>query len=136
QIARQLGLTDTVRGVVVNAVDPNADAGQKGLRRGDIILSATLAEPPARVGRFSHDTEDYVAFRTGPEGIFAYSPFCAAFNASGQPAASVPLAMSQDGLPIGIHLAARFGDDETLIALCAELEQAAPWAGRVPPLHA
>ncbi|HMO72647.1 MAG TPA: amidase family protein, partial [Paracoccaceae bacterium] len=102
----------------------------------DIILSATLAEPPARVGRFSHDTEDYVAFRTGPEGIFAYSPFCAAFNASGQPAASVPLAMSQDGLPIGIHLAARFGDDETLIALCAELEQAAPWAGRVPPLHA
>jgi serine protease Do len=40
QIARQLGVADSVRGVVVNAVDPNADAGQKGLRRGDIILSA------------------------------------------------------------------------------------------------
>ncbi|QYK43231.1 MAG: amidase [Paracoccaceae bacterium] len=102
----------------------------------DIILSATLAEPPARVGRFSHVTEDYVAFRTGPQGIFAYSPFCAVFNASGQPAASVPLAMSAAGLPIGIHLAARFGDDETLIALCAELEQAQPWSQRLPPICA
>ncbi|MFN4159531.1 MAG: amidase [Gemmobacter sp.] len=102
----------------------------------DIMLSATLAEPPARVGRFAHATEDYVAYRIGPDGVFAYSPFCAVFNASGQPAASVPLGMSQDGLPIGIHFAARFGDDETLIGLCAELEQAAPWIGRMPPLHA
>ena len=100
----------------------------------DILLSATLAEPPARVGRFSHDTEDYVAYRTGPNGIFAYSPFCAVFNASGQPAASLPLAMSSTGLPIGIHLAAAFGDDELLIALCAELEQARPWAGHRAPI--
>jgi amidase len=98
----------------------------------DIILSATLAEPPARIGRFNHDTTDYLAYRTGPEGVFAYSPFCAVFNASGQPAASVPLGWSVDGLPIGIHLAARFGDDDTLIALCAEIEQAAPWAHRLP----
>ena len=102
----------------------------------DIILSATLAEPPARVGRFNHATENYVDYRIGPNGVFAYSPFCAVFNASGQPAASVPLGMSTDGLPIGIHLAARFGDDETLIALCAELERAAPWAHRLPPLIA
>lgn len=100
----------------------------------DILLSATLAEPPARVGRFSHATEDYLAYRTGPAGIFAYSPFCAVFNASGQPAASVPLGMSTDGLPIGVHLAAAFGEDETLIALCAELEQAAPWSARRPAL--
>jgi amidase len=99
----------------------------------DILLSATLAEPPARVGRFAHDTEDYVAFRTGPDGIFAYSPFCAIFNASGQPAASLPLGWSRDGLPIGIHLAAAFGQDECLIALCAEVERAAPWAGKRAP---
>ena len=96
----------------------------------DILLSATLAEPPAKVGRFSHDTEDYVAYRVGPNGIFAYSPFCAVFNASGQPAASLPLAMSASGLPIGIHLAAAFGNDEELIALCAELESAQPWRQR------
>ena len=96
----------------------------------DILLSATLAEPPAKVGRFSHATEDYVAYRTGPKGIFAYSPFCAVFNASGQPAASLPLGWSSEGLPIGIHLAAAFGQDEALIALCAEVERAAPWAAK------
>ena len=102
----------------------------------DILLSATLAEPPARVGRFAHTTTDYLDYRIGPNGIFAYSPFCAIFNASGQPAASVPLAMSSGGLPIGIHLAAPFGGDEELIALCAELELAQPWAARrAPPVN-
>ena len=100
----------------------------------DILLSATLAEPPARVGRFAHDTEDYVNYRVGPGGIFAYSPFCAVFNASGQPAASLPMGMSSTGLPIGIHLAAAYGQDETLISLCAELEAAQPWAHRRPAL--
>ena len=99
----------------------------------DILLTATQAEPPAKVGRFAHTTTDYVAYRTGPKGIFAYSPFCAVFNASGQPAASLPLGWSE-GLPVGVHLAARFGRDEELIALCAELERAAPWAQAWPKL--
>ncbi|OZA05765.1 MAG: hypothetical protein B7Y02_15345 [Rhodobacterales bacterium 17-64-5] len=102
----------------------------------DILLSATLAEPPAKVGRFAHTTTDYMDYRIGPKGIFPYSPFCAAFNASGQPAASVPLGQSTDGLPIGLHLAAPFGNDEYLIALCAELEQAQPWAARRPAIVA
>ena len=100
----------------------------------DVLLTATLAEPPARVGRFAHDTEDYVAYRTGPQGIFAYSPFCAVFNASGQPAASLPLGWSSQGLPIGVHLASAFGQDELLIALCAEVERAAPWAAKRAPM--
>jgi amidase len=100
----------------------------------DVLLCATLAEPPAKVGRFSHDTEDYVGYRTGPNGIFAYSPFCVVFNASGQPAASLPLGWSKDGLPIGVHLAAAFGQDELLIALCAEVERATPWAGKRAPM--
>lgn len=100
----------------------------------DILLSATLAEPPAHIGRFNHDRDDYVNYRIGPGGIFAYSPFCAVFNASGQPAASLPMAQSQSGLPIGIHLAAAFGADEELIALCAELESAAPWSARRAPM--
>ncbi len=99
----------------------------------DILLSATMAEPPAKIGRFAHTTTDYLNYRVGPDGVFAYSPFCAVFNASGQPAASLPLGWSQDGLPIGIHLAARFGHDETLIALCAELEQASPWGQKRAP---
>ena len=102
----------------------------------DVILSATLAEPPAEVGRFSHATEDYVAYRTGPGGIFDYSPFCAVFNASGQPAASLPLGFSASGLPIGIHLAAPFGADEDLLALCAEVEKTGDWLAQKPPLWA
>ena len=98
----------------------------------DILLTPTLAEPPAVIGRFNHDTEDYVRFRTGPDGVFAYSPYAAAFNASGQPAASVPLCWSQDGLPIGIHVAAPFGKDELLLSLCADLERARPWFERRP----
>jgi amidase/6-aminohexanoate-cyclic-dimer hydrolase len=98
----------------------------------DILLSATLAEPPALVGRFGHATTDYVGYRTGPEGVFVYSPFCAVFNASGQPAASLPLGWSHDGLPVGVHLAAGFGQDDLLIALCAEVEAAAPWDRRAP----
>jgi amidase len=102
----------------------------------DVILSATLAEPPAQIGRFSHAPEDYVDYRIGPGRVFDYSPFCAVFNASGQPAASVPLGQSATGLPIGIHLAMRFGADEALIALCAELERAAPWGHLRPPIWA
>ncbi len=102
----------------------------------DVLLSATLAEPPAEVGRFHHEREDFEAYRIGPGGVFDYSPFCAAFNASGQPAASVPLHWSDAGLPIGVHLAAPFGADAELIALCAELEEARPFAQRRPPVDA
>ncbi len=102
----------------------------------DVLLSATLAEPPAKVGRFSHEREDFENYRIGPGGVFDYSPFCAAFNASGQPAASVPLHWTAEGLPVGLHLAAPFGADAELIALCAELEQARPFAQRRPPIDA
>jgi amidase len=100
----------------------------------EILLTATLAGPPARIGRFAHDTTDYVAYRMGPGGVFDHSPFCAAFNASGQPAASLPLGWTDTGLPLGVHLAAAFGEDATLIALCAEIEAAAPWTHQRAPM--
>ena len=68
----------------------------------DILLSATLAEPPAEIGRFAHSRagfDDFQAYRMGSDGVFAYSPFTAAFNASGQPAISLPLHWTADGLP-------------------------------------
>ncbi len=105
------------------------------LDRFDVLVSPTLAEPPAAIGRFDHASEEYEAYRIGPDGVFAYSPFCASFNASGQPAASVPLHWTEDGLPVGVHLAAAMGADETLMALCAQLEEASPWAHRRPPLR-
>lgn len=101
----------------------------------DVLLTPTIAEPPARIGRFNHQTEDFEAFRLGPDGCFAYSPYTAAFNASGQPAMSVPLAWSKDNLPIGIHLAARYGEDELLMSLAADLERAQPWFNRRPAIR-
>lgn len=101
----------------------------------DLLLTPTLAEPPARIGRFAPDNEDFVDYRLGPTGLLPYSPFTAVFNATGQPAMSVPLSWNAAGLPIGLHVAGRFGDDELLMALAAELEQAAPWFDRRPPIR-
>ncbi|MGI9494376.1 MAG: amidase [Geminicoccaceae bacterium] len=101
----------------------------------DLLLTTTLAEPPAKIGRFAPDNEDFQDYRLGPTGLLPYSPFTAVFNATGQPAMSVPLYWNKDGLPIGIHVAGRFGDDETLMALAAELEHASPWFDRRPPIR-
>ncbi len=100
----------------------------------DVLLTPTLAEIPARIGRFSHARDDYVGYRMGPDGCFEYSPYTAAFNASGQPAMSVPLAWSSGGLPIGMHFAAAYGADEVLMALAGDLERARPWFERRPSL--
>ncbi len=101
----------------------------------DLLLTPTLAEPPAKVGRFAPDNEDFADYRLGPTGILPYSPFTAVFNATGQPAMSVPLSWTSDGLPVGLHFAGRFGEDELLMALAAELEQARPWFDRRPPIR-
>ena len=101
----------------------------------DLFLTTTLAEPPAKIGRFAPNNEDFADYRIGPNGLLPYSPFTAVFNATGQPAMSVPLFWNADDLPIGLHFAGRFGADETLIALAAELEKARPWFDRRAPIR-
>ena len=98
----------------------------------DILPTPTLAEPPAEIGRFAHDTEDYAGYRMGPGGVFAYSPYTAAFNASGQPAISLPLHWNDAGHPIGVQLVSAYGREDVLIAIAAQLEQAHPWRQRRP----
>lgn len=93
----------------------------------DILLSPTLAEPPAQIGRFKPINTDFMDYRNGPDGVFAYSPYTAIFNASGQPAMSLPLYWTPDNLPVGVHFAAAYGNDEMLISLARQLEQAMPW---------
>jgi Asp-tRNA(Asn)/Glu-tRNA(Gln) amidotransferase A subunit family amidase len=98
--------------------------------RHDIWLTPTLARPPLPIGHFdieSGDVDAWVA-RLG-----AFIPFTYPFNVTGQPAASVPLFWSDDGLPIGCQFAARYGDEGTLLRLAAQLEQARPWFDRRPP---
>jgi amidase/6-aminohexanoate-cyclic-dimer hydrolase len=100
----------------------------------DMLITATLAEPPARVGRFAMSNPDFLDYRLGPKGIIHYSPFASIFNMTGQPAASIPLHWSKEGLPVGVHFAARFGDEATLLKLAAQIEQAQPWFGKRPPV--
>jgi amidase/6-aminohexanoate-cyclic-dimer hydrolase len=98
----------------------------------DVMLSPTLAQPPVPLGRHEHACDDWVAYRLGPEGANRFSPFAPPFNASGQPAVSLPLAWAE-GLPIGIQLAAPMEAERTLMALAGELDRARPWAARLPP---
>jgi amidase len=97
----------------------------------DLLLTPTLAEPPAMLGRFVMDC-DYVTHRTN---TLAYAPFTPLANVSGQPAMSVPLHWNEDNLPIGVQFIAPYGDEAMLLALAAQLESARPWAARRPDLQ-
>ncbi len=97
----------------------------------DILLSPTLAKPPVELGLLSLDAENASIF--GDE-LQQFCPFAVLANISGCPAVSLPLGMSHDGLPIGVMAMAPFADEETLLQLSAEVEEAAPWIGRRPPV--
>ena len=100
----------------------------------DVWLTPTLSEPPAPLGEIvSTEAEPLRALKRGGRTV-AYSGVIA--NLTGQPAMSVPLWWNADGLPIGVHFLARFGDEATLLRLAAQLEQARPWLGRTPPVFA
>ena len=99
----------------------------------DVLVTPTLGEPPAPIGTFDSPPGEPLA------GLFraaAYVPFTPPFNVTGQPAISLPLHWNAAGLPIGVQFVGRFGDEETILALAGQLEQAAPWAARRPPIGA
>jgi amidase len=99
----------------------------------DVLLTPTLGEPPLELGSFDSPPDNPLA------GLFraaSFVPFTPAFNVSGQPAVSLPLHWNDAGLPIGVQFVGRFGDEETLISLSAQLEEARPWIERRPRVHA
>jgi amidase len=98
----------------------------------DLLLTPTLGEPPVPLGTF-HDPEDTTA---GLRRAGSFTPFTTAANMTGQPAISLPLHMTPDGLPVGVHLVAAYGREDLLLGIAAQLERAAPWADRRPELHA
>jgi Asp-tRNA(Asn)/Glu-tRNA(Gln) amidotransferase A subunit family amidase len=112
------------------AFDRVAIALDEFLARYDVILSPTSAVPPAKLGELSLDQP----FEKYMQPAMNASAFTSVFNMSGHPAMSVPLYWNQAGLPIGTQFAGRFGDELALLRLAAQLEAAAPWAGRRPRL--
>jgi len=116
----------------------------------DVLLTATAARPPVKVGEF--DLTGGQRFQLGllrtlplkvlldaamkelPKGPMAATPNTMLFNMTGQPAMSTPLHWNEAGLPIGTQWVSRFGDETTLFRLAAQLEEAAPWAQHGPEL--
>lgn len=96
----------------------------------DIWLTPTLAQPPVPLGYFAYSPE---LRRQHNERLGHFTGFTLVANATGQPAISLPLHWSPSGLPIGIQLTGRFGEEATLIRIAAQLEIARPWAHRRPP---
>jgi amidase len=98
----------------------------------DAVLTPTLALPPVPIGWTwaDADGDPHRAF----SNQWVFTPFTALVNVTGQPAISVPLHWSEDGLPIGVHVVGRPFAEATLIRLAAQLEEARPWADRRPPV--
>jgi amidase len=120
--------------------------------RYDILLSPVLAQPPLRIGQNRVTGAEKIAMRItdmlkSPRLMkallravaaksFAFASFTQPFNMTGQPAMSVPLCWTPDGLPIGIQFGAKLGADGLLLKLARQLEIAQGWAGRRPKVWA
>ncbi|MEQ8556713.1 MAG: amidase [Henriciella sp.] len=97
----------------------------------DLILAPTLARPPVELGVLSLDPEDFDAYG---EAITGFAPWCPVFNQTGWPAISLPLHQTADNLPLGMMFGARLGREDLLYAIAGQIERAAPWANRRPPV--
>ena len=95
----------------------------------DVLVTPTSPEPPVPLGELAPGIQDpAVGTRMGNLVSFT-SPF----DITGQPAISLPLHWNDDGLPIGVQLAAAYGREDVLLRVSAQLEQASPWRDRHPP---
>jgi amidase len=93
----------------------------------DLYLTPTVAEPPVPLGTFESPVDDPLA------GILRsadFAPFTPPFNATGQPAASLPLYFNAAGLPIGVQLVAAYGREDLLFRVASQLEAAQPFTHR------
>ena len=119
----------------------------------DVLVQPTLARPPWKQGSLDPSPRDeramslikripgrrpaLAAIRAVALNMFDASPNTPLWNATGQPSMSVPLHWAEVAgttLPIGVQFTARYGDEATLYRLAGQLEQARPWAHRLPPL--
>lgn len=131
EYARRLTAVDLLRALrLCNTITRSVSAF---FRTYDVLVTPTVATPPPLLGSINQNDPSL-----DPRGwlnkLFARIPFTPLFNMTGQPAISLPLGQSSEGLPIGVQLVARYGDEPTLLRLAAQLEQAFPWILRRPSM--
>ena len=127
-VGKQVSAVDYVK--AVETLHQTGRAVGEFMQEYDVILRPTTAQPPQPIGTFDMNTDDLQSFL---KALWGYIPFTAMFNATGQPAMSVPLGWA-DGLPVGMQFAGRYGDEETLFQLARQLEDESPWADRRPSM--
>ncbi len=99
----------------------------------DLLVTPTIPEPPPPLGELVPDSREPLKGFQRSGGLVA---FTIPFNVTGQPAISLPLHWTPEGLPVGVQLVAAIGREDLLIRVASQLEQAQPWIERRPPLHA
>lgn len=97
----------------------------------DVYLTPVMGTPPPPIGHIDPVRLEPREVQRRQAVAFPFTP---PFNFTGQPAMSVPLAWSEDGLPLGMHFVGRYGDEGTLFRLAGQLEEARPWRDRIPPI--
>jgi amidase len=97
----------------------------------DLLVTPTVGAPPPELGWFTAAGPQHEG-----ERVISFIPYTAQFNMTGQPAVTLPLHWTPGGLPVGVQLVAPYGREDMLIRVASQLEQAAPWSDRHPPVHA
>lgn len=95
----------------------------------DVVMLSTLGQLPVPLGWMNTNAADLSGYG---EKLYSFMPNTQQFNVTGSPSMSMPLAWSDDGLPIGIMFSGRNGDEATLFRLAGQLEKARPWAHKKP----
>jgi amidase len=98
----------------------------------DLLLTPTMAEIAPKLGVIDTSLPDLAGYTQ----CLASGAFTALFNVTGQPAISLPLHWTDEGVPVGVQLVAPFGREDLLLRIAAQIERAAPWADRTPPVFA
>ncbi len=99
----------------------------------DIFITPVLAAPPLKIGNLSTDLDDIEEMMGR---LLSYMPYTAMYNLTGQPAMSVPLHWTPDGLPVGVQFAAKYANESLLYRLAGQLEKAKPWIDKRPQVFA
>jgi amidase len=101
----------------------------------DIVMTPTTATLPPKLGSIQSNGPDF-SYDQWAKAAYAFAPFSEIFNVTGQPAASLPLFQSENGMPIGIQIAGRQDEDHVVLQLAADLERVTGWDRRHPPVWA
>lgn len=123
---------------LLTALDISAQASRsvgRFFEQYDALLSPTIASLPFPLGVLNANNQE-IDIKGWTEQMFTHAPFTSLFNTTGQPAISLPLGWSADGLPIGMQFAGRFADEATLLRLASQMESVRPWSHKRPVIHA